>query len=395
MRKLANPISCLPHDLEVEILSRSPVKSLLRFKCVCKSWLALISDPQFTKSQFDLAAAVTHRVLLKRCDTVSEIQSLDVEASLDDDSAIVNLTLPPGTVRDPMFQIFGSCRGFVFLTDAQFSAITVWNPSTGAHMKIPVLYLHSERAPVRKGIAIYHPGIWYNFLLGIGYEESSDDYLVVVIRLQDLLQIQVFSLKTNVSSIVHDVDVHSQYWNEGDDFRPGILFNESLHWLVYSYATKFEVVLAFDLIHRSLFEMPLTPDLAMELAYGKVYHLNVMDGYLCLCYGGDVDLDKNVEIWVMKKYKVTSSWTKSFVLLLTSVPDNKFVPSCFTRCGDLFGSRAYGELVKINLNDKGHIVEYRSCLSCKKFVGHFHFYRESLLPLPQYKESRGGGVTFP
>ncbi|XP_038980552.1 F-box protein At5g49610-like [Phoenix dactylifera] len=37
----------LPNDLLVEILSRLPAKSILRFKCISKSWLALTSDSYY------------------------------------------------------------------------------------------------------------------------------------------------------------------------------------------------------------------------------------------------------------------------------------------------------------------------------------------------------------
>ncbi|KAG5001241.1 hypothetical protein JHK87_022313 [Glycine soja] len=50
------------HDLIVEILLRLPIKSLLRFKCVCKSWLSFISNPHFVKSH--LVVAPTNQTLL-------------------------------------------------------------------------------------------------------------------------------------------------------------------------------------------------------------------------------------------------------------------------------------------------------------------------------------------
>ncbi|XP_039157315.1 putative F-box protein At3g16210 [Eucalyptus grandis] len=37
----------LPHDAVVQILKRLPVRSLLRFRCVCRSWRSTIDGPSF------------------------------------------------------------------------------------------------------------------------------------------------------------------------------------------------------------------------------------------------------------------------------------------------------------------------------------------------------------
>lgn len=37
----------LPEEIVMEILARLPVKSLLRFKSVCRGWRAIISEPSF------------------------------------------------------------------------------------------------------------------------------------------------------------------------------------------------------------------------------------------------------------------------------------------------------------------------------------------------------------
>jgi hypothetical protein len=45
-KKRNNPAASLTDDLSVEILSRLPVKSLCRFKCVSHLWRALMSHPE-------------------------------------------------------------------------------------------------------------------------------------------------------------------------------------------------------------------------------------------------------------------------------------------------------------------------------------------------------------
>lgn len=42
----------LPEDALIEILARLPVKSLIRFTCVCKYWLFLIRSPEFATKHY-------------------------------------------------------------------------------------------------------------------------------------------------------------------------------------------------------------------------------------------------------------------------------------------------------------------------------------------------------
>ncbi|XP_062009191.1 putative F-box protein At3g24700 isoform X3 [Rosa rugosa] len=51
-----------------DILSRLPAKSLLRFRCVCKAWRALISDPYFIRkhlSCIDTKISTSYSLLIK------------------------------------------------------------------------------------------------------------------------------------------------------------------------------------------------------------------------------------------------------------------------------------------------------------------------------------------
>lgn len=45
----SNPV-VIPNDLIEEIVKLLPVKSLMRFKCVSKNWLSIITDPSFTSA---------------------------------------------------------------------------------------------------------------------------------------------------------------------------------------------------------------------------------------------------------------------------------------------------------------------------------------------------------
>ncbi|KAK7340703.1 hypothetical protein VNO77_21413 [Canavalia gladiata] len=315
----------LPEELIVEILLRLPVRSLLRFKCVCKSWLSLISDPQFAISHFDLNAAPSYRLLLRsttpsieshrRIDididasifmtllpprsTTRSIKSLDVEASLRHGSAVVNLLLPPppssnGDSHEDV-EILGSCRGLVLLL-YRSGDLVLWNPSTGVHKRIS----HSP-------YGLFFPFLPGGGFYGFGYDAPTDDYFVIFMVLNTVYrtQVEVFSLRTNSWDRVKCQRVNFQYEFLGHVFMAGSPLNGALHWLVYSPDNMEHVIIGFDLIERTLFEIPLPDDISLEPKYWLCPpRLRVMGGCLALCYPRAGKRD-GIEIWVMKEYKMT------------------------------------------------------------------------------------------
>ncbi|KAK4737218.1 hypothetical protein R3W88_000915 [Solanum pinnatisectum] len=49
---MLNKHHSLPEDLVVDILLRLPLKTLARFKCVCKHWCAFIKSMNFIEKHF-------------------------------------------------------------------------------------------------------------------------------------------------------------------------------------------------------------------------------------------------------------------------------------------------------------------------------------------------------
>ncbi|XP_057425806.1 uncharacterized protein LOC130719186 [Lotus japonicus] len=191
-------------------------------------------------------------------------------------------------------------------------------------------------------------------------------------------RIEVLSLKTNVPSF-YGVDI--EYLDVVFESKYGLFLDKSLHWLVTPKDTQLRVIIAFDLVERSLSEIPLSHELAAELAIYKECYLRVLRGCLSLCYSSEGDDGHEVSvIWVMEDYKVQSSWTKSFVLSIQD-DDMPFLPICFTKGGDFFGLDENGEFEKFN--DKGELLENHTYgLSDKGALKYFDMYKESLLTLP-------------
>ncbi|KAK7295543.1 hypothetical protein RJT34_18453 [Clitoria ternatea] len=367
-----------PQDLIENILSRLPVRSLLRFKCVCKSWLSLISDPQFAKLHFDLAASPTHR-LLHKLPRQRSIQSRDIQVPFDQDSSLVNLFLPPPPSHEGYLEILGCQRGLVLLI-YHTRDLVLWNPSTGLRKRISHSPPDAIRCPPH--CAGFH---------GFGYDAATDDYFVVFMRLYFLIEsscpvrsteVEFFSLKTNSWNCVKFQGLYDEIKQE---FKAGVLVNGAIHWLVLPVHSHLPAIVAFDWTEQSFYEIPPPPTDYLTLdEFAAFPKPRVMGGYLAVCYPGyrmEVDV---IEIWVMKEYRVRSSWTKTLVVSasLNFVP-GAFSPMCYTKGGGIFGTFGPGWLVKFD--DKGELIEelrYPVAMELEARNLHNAIYRESLLPPP-------------
>ncbi|XP_058726391.1 F-box/kelch-repeat protein At3g06240-like [Vicia villosa] len=315
----------VPHELIIQILLRLPVKSLIRFKSVCKLWFSLIShDPHFANSHFQLNSAThTRRILLVSFST-HESLSIDFEASLDDDNA-------------------------------SFLSNYLWNPSTGLHKQIP--------------LSPFGSNLDAEYFYGFGYDDSTDDYLVVSMSRigsgDPPLRLEYFSLKSNTWKQVEGP--YFPYGFQENEPKGGFLYKGAIHWVAYRYDIRSYVILAFDLMERKLSYMPL-------YCYGSPSDSGFwINGEFLSVYTWNYGND-TLEIWAMKEYKVNSSWTMTLVL-----PIDLFFPLCCTKSDDIIGKDGEDGLVKCDKS--GQRLEQHSYpnyyLRCNLTM-----YIDSLLSLP-------------
>ncbi|KAL2329779.1 hypothetical protein Fmac_017360 [Flemingia macrophylla] len=269
-------------------------------------------------------------------------------------------------------QILGSCRGLVlfYYHVGQFIDLILGNPSTGIYKRLPNLEIPNS-------ILEY---ITSRFLYGFGYDASTEDYLLILVPSPLYIypyveprKIHVFSFKTH-SWNLYDTNVLYEDW--GIRFRRGSLFNGALHWLVYDHKCHL-FILAFDLTQRTLSEIPLFHH---HFDVNPVLSFSVLGECLCLCLSDRYRYYGMNQIWVMKEYKVQSSWTK-----LIDIPI--IYPLCITEDGGIFGISEIspGSLRLAKFNDKGQLVD--SFVYYGDQALHFlnftsGLYKESLLSLP-------------
>ncbi|XP_057428546.1 F-box/kelch-repeat protein At3g23880-like [Lotus japonicus] len=174
----------LPLDLEIEILSRLPVKTLMQFVSVCKSWKSLIiQDPPFAKLHLNRSPKNTHIVLAIKDDPYgienrdSWVVPCSVRCLTEDPSSVIDVE---GGYHLKRNHIIGSCNGLVCLGNYYDGGpieefwVQLWNPAT---------HLMSKKSPtfhLRMQTSTDAPRVKAN--LGFGYDNSNDSYKRYVIN---------------------------------------------------------------------------------------------------------------------------------------------------------------------------------------------------------------------
>ncbi|KAF9598251.1 hypothetical protein IFM89_026082 [Coptis chinensis] len=313
--ELVQQMANLPHEIIIEILTRLPAKSLLKFRCVCKSWRTLTYDPTFTKMHFArtlgshdvsiLATTVNH--------FYKEFEMIEVD---DEENEILSglgfrkyskthIYCVDGSsgfevqfkIKDPFvesyyyedLEIVGSCNGIVCLVKS--NDVCLLNPYTREY----------------KIVNFEHQ---FNFNLehtyGLGYDPtSSDDFKLVHFDCspESISQVSVYSL--NDASCVNVSNVPYQILELKES---GVVFlNGALHWIARRTSEGCEILISFNIEEKIIREFS-RPVGVNEFAFMSV---GLLGGELCLlCKTYDTDID----IWVLKNYSLSDSWVKLFTI---------------------------------------------------------------------------------
>nr|GEU34274.1 hypothetical protein [Tanacetum cinerariifolium] len=288
--------------LLLEILSRLPVKTLLRCRSVSKVWRELIDSPDLVKVHLNQSKG-TYKVLtfLRCCNSIISSHSL----SLNSRPTFVKVE-PPFNLTGFLPRDLGSCNGLLCLSWGKFNQeLSLWNPSTKKHKLIPTMPIH------------YPPHTQNNRIVDtLGYDNANDDYKVV--RLLQFsgaserdsydYKVIVYSLKLNVWQ---NVEQDFPYYLHRDCcYAPvshSVCVGGAIHWSVIRKddLDLNHVIVVFDLASQR-FRLVPQPDHTPK-------HTSIDVGTLggCLCViGSSVPERESVDIWVMKKYGVKESWEK-------------------------------------------------------------------------------------
>ncbi|KAM1429750.1 hypothetical protein ACFX2I_045912 [Malus domestica] len=250
----------------VNILTRLPAKSVVRFKCVSKRWCSILSDQQFAKSQFKFASSQHQRLLFQQHSSSSECLSFDLNpvSSLGDVSSVRKLTFPVERLqsdrarlleshkkpRRDHVRLLASCNGLVCFTvdnpdDLIVSRYYIWNPTIGFLQKLPQT-TSSSPSSEKKRCDLNH--------FGFGFVSATDEYKFLTSYYhRSNAEMEIFSSRTNSWKRISAAD---KGFGHSTDIINGVLFNEALHWPGY-FNWKQQTIVVFYLTNKKFRVVPL------------------------------------------------------------------------------------------------------------------------------------------
>ncbi|KAK9699578.1 hypothetical protein RND81_08G182700 [Saponaria officinalis] len=289
----------IPDDiLHLCILPQLPVKSLIRFKCVSKSWQTLISSPDFIRLHHRHALSSDENRLLIVSDRFSpqfHVHELD------------SLLAPPLLLTYPctkqvVVNVVASCDFFLLLSCSlqytaysQTVALVLLNPSTGSYYKI-----RHQSTPIEPHRKIY----------GLYHDDANDDYKIVRITYtfdrSANREVLVYGFKTNSWKLV-ERKLDRFYFMVGDVAVIGHLLYTVFR--IRSVDSEEIRIGCFDIVAERWTNDVLLPEYMVN-NYHSYEDLFVLDGLLCIAGENKDKTDTYYSVWVRKEYNVKESWVK-------------------------------------------------------------------------------------
>ncbi|KEH22768.1 putative F-box domain-containing protein [Medicago truncatula] len=313
---LAPPVF-LPDELITEILSCLRVKSLMKMKCVCKSWKTLISDSKFVKIHLNRSFARNpcfSLVMYNRPTETDDCSFMPFSIS----SLLENRYITP--LKDPHYQlndkgcreVVGSCNGLVCLlgyslaNDNAVVWLRFWNPAT-RKISDKLGYLHADN---------YRRNSW---MFVFGYDDSTNTYKIVALNCEDVLRnvlrkpevnMSIFSLGDNVWRSIKSLNiVPFQLISPYSRVHDGVHFSSTINWLAPCFCpnrVSKTMIVSLDLSTETYTQ--LMPPQSCENMPGA-------DGSVCVfmnsfCFYHNMINGTDFIIWKMMKFGDDKSWTQ-------------------------------------------------------------------------------------
>ncbi|CAN6706474.1 unnamed protein product [Malus baccata var. baccata] len=316
-----------PEDRVVEILSKLPPKSLMRFKCIHKSWSSLINSPSFVAKH--LSNAVNNKLSPSTCILLNRSQAhifpdqswkqevfwSIINFLIDSDENnlhynVEDLNIPFPLEDHDFVLIFGYCNGIVCVEAGK--NVLLCNPATREFRQLPDSCLLLPSPPEGK----FELETSFQ-ALGFGYDCNAKEYKVVrtVENCEYSDDEQTYYHRI---ALPHTAELYTMTANSWKEIKIDISSttyscSRSVYMkgFCYWYATDgAEYILSFDLGDDTFHIIQLPSKTESGFRFYYIFLRNESLVSFCSRYDRSEDSESS-EIWVMDDYDgVKSSWTK-------------------------------------------------------------------------------------
>ncbi|XP_057479865.1 putative F-box protein At3g10240 [Actinidia eriantha] len=289
----------MPEDVLIEVLTRLPVKSLLRFRCICKHWYAIILNPTFEHHHLNRQKSDNKgRLLIQRYK--KHTYQYGYALLLDETLATISYHDLDYLQGRGTREIDGPINGLFCLFNCMDRFI-IWNPAMREFKLLPIPY-HPKRLPH------FSPGSWS---VGFGLDQITNDSKVVLIRQfcndrTDYVEgdacVNVYTLSTNTWRHLDGLDYLSSKYLRAYS-GTGAYLDGIYYWII-----PYRSILTFDM-GKEVFGVILGPDTHEHPVLLTLYDNHL--AWCCLRYVTESRIDRCIDIWVME---LKGSWIKQFTI---------------------------------------------------------------------------------
>ncbi|XP_057247359.1 F-box protein CPR1-like [Beta vulgaris subsp. vulgaris] len=277
-KETTHDLPSLHFDLIHKILLWLPATSLVRLKCVSKSWYHVINSPDFIKLNLShsLKSNSNKSLILYAHNSLYSLYFHDLSCRVTElpyHQVMANFASP----QQHDFKVTGSCNGLICFRFRD-NNLALYNPATRACKVLPQLNFKRLSSEAE-----------------FFYDCMSDDYKVLrFAELRNPRETFLYSLKINAWERILGPPWD---WHWKSVKFPGILVNNTLHWMDREHKD----IKCFDLSTRRYYVLLLPKKVSPT--YFPL--LAVLKGELFV-------VTYYFDIWVMKEYGVEESWTRLF-----------------------------------------------------------------------------------
>ncbi|XP_059310311.1 F-box/kelch-repeat protein At3g23880-like [Lycium ferocissimum] len=279
----------LPNDILFNILVKVYTASLLRFKCVSKSWNAMISDNvKFTKAHRDQSKVLGREKLLLQKST-GEFEFI----YFNNLNKVITEKKQFPLKEFQGAHVLCSYDGLVLLKKPKaYKRFVLWNPSSRQHHILECSYMKPREYTLPRAC-------------GLCYDSTTDDYKVILIY---SLFYVVYSTSRDSWTKKPTLPVLQQRLPElelvsnsrRNVCSQGIGTKNHVYWSLNQkldhYVRKTSTIIYFSAKSDELKESPIQ---ISTNEYEYLFHLSTLKGRLC-AYGGNCDFN-GLNIWIMKQ----------------------------------------------------------------------------------------------